>query len=74
MINEYWRWENEIKPDVCQRLINLAEDNWVSAETDDVVQNPDIRKGQTFFTSEEWIYDIFFPYMLKASRQCGRVV
>ena len=67
MINEYWRWENEIKPDVCQRLINLAEDNWVSAETDDVVQNPDIRKGQTFFTSEEWIYDIFFPYMLKAN-------
>ena len=64
---EYWRWENEVDPKLCKAMIELAEDNWSTAETDTEKQNTDIRKGKTFFTSQSYIYDLFFPYMRNAN-------
>ena len=65
---EYWRWENEVDPKLCKAMIELAEDNWSTAETDTEKQNADIRRGKTFFTSQSYIYDLFFPYMRNANK------
>ena len=42
---DYWRWENEVDPKLCKAMIELAEDNWSTAETDTEKQNTDIRRG-----------------------------
>ena len=69
---DYWRWENEVDPKLCKAMIKLAEDNWSTAETvhetDIEKQNADIRRGKTFFTSQSYIYDLFFPYMRNANK------
>jgi len=30
---DYWRWENEVDPKLFKAMIELAEDNWSTAET-----------------------------------------
>ena len=64
----YWRWENEINPKLCKEIIELAEDNWSKATT---VGDSYLRKGKTFFTNEQHIYDLFFPYMETANKNAG---
>jgi len=68
MSNKYFCWKNELSSEICQKIINLSEKNWISAKVDDKSIQSD-RKSDIVWTSEKWVYDLISPYMFSANEQ-----
>ena len=70
-MSSYWIFRNEIDKSTCKRIMNLGKKRWISALLTSYLQNDDIRKSKTAFTSEQWLYDIVFGYMHTANENSG---
>ena len=80
--NEWFTCKNAISKKDCNRITKLAQNNWGDAkvalgtvnkqleedkwETDDKKRICDV-----FFTSEQWVYDLLWPFMWEANERAG---
>ena len=64
---DYWKFAEELRPDYCKKIIDLAENKWIKGEVSDEENNKSNRDAWTYFTNEEWIYDIVFEYMRRSN-------
>ena len=63
----YWYYPKEISKDICQKIIDLGKDKW---ETAGIVKGKiKDRKSEVYWVSEQWLYDLIWPYMLNANEQ-----
>ena len=67
---EWWYYSREISKDVCQKIIDLGKDKWETGGglSGKIFKN---RKSEIYWTSEQWLYDLIWPYMLNANEQAG---
>ena len=73
----WWSPYEKIPADVCKKLIDYAEGKFDKAvvldiDNDDDIKNEaiednSIRKGQSFFDDQQWVYDLIWPYMNTAN-------
>ena len=73
--HEYWYWDKEISHKTCQKLIKLGKGKWDQAQTfgSKKENNPldDIRKSDVVWITDQWVYDLIWPYMINAKKQAG---
>ena len=62
-----WIARKELDASTCSRIISLAEGNWESSSVESSSggdgDDSSLRVSDIFFTSEQWLVDIIFPYM-----------
>ena len=85
--NEWFSFEQEIDKKTCNEIKKLGQGNWEESSVDtskditdeerrtgrkgDYKTDPKTRISQVFWTTEQWIYDLTWPYMMEANRQAG---
>ena len=85
--NEWYIFKQELDKKTCNKIKKLGQGNWepssvdTSKETTDEERRtgkkgdykPDkkVRISEVFWTTEQWIYDLTFPYMYEANKQAG---
>ena len=85
--NEWYIFNQEIDKTTCNKIKKLGQGNWEESSVDiskDVTDEerrtgkkgdykPDskVRISEVFWTNEQWIYDLTFPYMYEANKQAG---
>ena len=71
----------------CDKIKNLGRGNWEESSVDtkstttdeerrtgrkgDYKPDPKVRISDVYWTTEQWIYDLTFPYMYEANRNAG---
>ena len=65
----YFYYPKEISKNICQKIIDLRKDKWETAGT--VKGKIKDRKSEVYWTTEQWLYDLIWPYMLNANEQAG---
>ena len=61
----FLHWNNVISEDICQKIIEIGNNNWKSADTFGGFN--EIRKSDVAYVDEQWITDLIWPYMLAAN-------
>ena len=85
--NEWYIFNQEIDKKTCDKIKKLAQGNWKESEvatskelTDeerktgkkgDYKPDSKIRISDVFWTTEQWVYDLTFPYMMSANKAAG---
>ena len=85
--NEWFIFERVIDKQTCNKIKRLGQGNWEPSVVDTSTETTDEerktgRKGiwktdtktrisEVFWTTEQWIYDLTFPYMHEANKQAG---
>lgn len=74
LTNEYYFFTEAIGTETCKKIIGLGEESFDEAtvghggpETVDT----QIRTSKTAWSSDQWLYDLIWPYMEKANAQAG---
>lgn len=70
----YWKFEKALDDEMCQRILDLGLKNFKQAGVKDEgkdVFNKDIRKSSIVWLNEQWLFDLFFPYMHSANQNSG---
>jgi len=69
----YWFYKEGIKKETCKKLLSSSSakgfEAGVVGETG--VINPVIRNNTSSFIDEQWIYNIFIPYVTNANEKAG---
>ena len=84
--NEWFIHEQVVDKKTCNKIKNLGKGKWEESSVDtstgttdeerilgkkgDYKTDPKTRISQVFWTTEQWIYDLTWPYMMEANRQC----
>ena len=72
---EYWYWDKEISHKTCQKLIKLGKGKWDQAQTFGSKKEnkplDDIRKSDVVWITDQWVYDLIWPYMISANDEAG---
>tara|TARA_B100000809_G_C15037844_1_gene494436 strand:+ start:125 stop:715 length:591 start_codon:yes stop_codon:yes gene_type:complete len=63
--------EDVISNDVCQKIIELAKGHWEPATVTDFERTNNYRISDVTWSNEQWIYDVFWEYMLEANYKSG---
>ena len=85
--NEWFIFEQQIDKTTCNKIKKLAQGNWQESSVDtskgttdeerktgkkgDYKPDPKTRISDVFWTTEQWIYDLTFPYMYEANKNAG---
>ena len=85
--NEWFIFEQEIDKNTCDKIRKLGHGKWEESSVDTSTGTTDEerrigRKGdykpdhktrisQVFWTIDQWIYDLTWPYMMEANRNAG---
>ena len=73
----WWSPYDRIPADVCKKLIDYAQGKFDkvtildlddSATQNEQIEDYGIRKGQSFFDDQEWVYDLLWPYLDMANK------
>jgi len=68
--NKWWYFNKVIPEETCKKIVSMPD--WFStAELSDGSIHTDIRKCFAHGRQEQWLYDLFWPYMLGANEQAG---
>jgi PKHD-type hydroxylase len=67
--NRWYYFTEAIDKSTCDKIRNVADDKWKTAEIKGTDQN--IRKSNVVWTDDQWLYDIVWPYMRKANIDAG---
>ena len=86
-INEWFIFGQEIDKNTCDKIRKLGHGKWEKSAVDTQVgitdeerrigrkgdYKPDkkIRISDVYWTTEQWIYDLTWPYMMEANRNAG---
>ena len=85
--NEWFIFEQRIDKKTCNEIKKLGQGQWTSSSVDtakgttdeerrtgrkgDYKPDKKIRISEVFWTTEQWIYDLTFPYMHEANKDAG---
>ena len=80
--NEWFTCKNAISKKDCNRIIKLAQGNWGDAKVALGTVSKQLEEGKwetdenkricdVFFTSEQWVYDLLWPFMWEANERAG---
>jgi len=87
LINEWYFYTSAIDKNTCNKIKSLGKDNFKPALVDkkqgttdeerkigkeiEIGEDKKIRISDTSWTSEQWITDLIWPYMLQANKEAG---
>ena len=85
--NEWFIFNEEIDKKTCDKIKKLGQGNWEESSVDtakgttdeerrtgkkgDYKPDPKLRISDVFWTTEQWVYDLTFPYMMEANKKAG---
>jgi len=85
--NEWYIFKQEIDKTTCNKIKKLGQGKWEESSVDtqkgvsaeerktgrkgDFKPDPKTRISDIFWTTEQWIYDLTFPYMYEANKKAG---
>ena len=85
--NEWYIFNGEVDKQTCNKIKRLAQGNWKESSVDtskkttdeerkigkkgDYKPDPKVRISDVFWTTEQWVYDLTFPYMYEANKKAG---
>ena len=69
--NDYWYWNKEIPHETCQKIINLGKGNWNPENKTEPEQRDGECKHEVVRVNDQWVYDLFWDYMLAANEIAG---
>ena len=85
--NEWYIFNKEIDKKTCDKIKNLGKGKWEESSVDtskvitdeerrtgkkgDYKTDPQARISQVFWTTDQWIYDLTWPYMMQANQESG---
>ena len=85
--NEWYILPQVVDKKTCDKIKNLGRGNWEESSVDtkstttdeerrtgrkgDYKPDPKVRISDVYWTTEQWIYDLTFPYMYEANRNAG---
>ena len=85
--NEWYVFEKSIDKKICNKIKGLAQNRWQESAVDtqkdtsaeerktgrkgDYKPDPKTRISDIFWTTEQWVYDLTFPYMYEANQRAG---
>ena len=86
-INEWYTFSGVVDKQTCNKIKRLAQDNWEESAVDtskeitdeerltgpkgDYKADSKTRISDIFWTTEQWVYDFTWPYMMEANRSAG---
>ena len=86
-INEWYIFNGEVDKQTCNKIKRLAQGNWEESSVDtskettdeerltgkkgDYKPDPKTRISDVFWTTEQWVYDFTWPYMMEANKKAG---
>ena len=86
-LNEWYIFNGEVDKTTCNKIKKLGQGKWVPSSVDtskgttdeerrigkkgDYKPDKKVRISEVFWTTEQWIYDLTFPYMYEANRLAG---
>ena len=72
--NSWWYYTEVLDRETCNRIISLAN-NWCQASTGgekpEFALKNKIRDSKIFWTNEQWLYDLVWPFMVNANEKAG---
>ena len=87
LTNEWFFWTSSIDKKTCNKIKALGKDNFKAAKVDtkegitdeerksgrvsEMAEDRNVRESGTSWTSEQWLIDLIWPYMLEANKQAG---
>ena len=85
--NEWYIFEQVIDKQTCDKIRKLGHGKWEESSVDtqrgttaeerktgrkgDYKQDKSVRISEIFWTTEQWIYDLTWPYMMEANQRAG---
>ena len=85
--NEWYIFNRELDKTTCNKIKKLGQGKWAPSSVDtskgttdeerrigkkgDYKPDKKVRISEVFWTTEQWIYDLTFPYMYEANKQAG---
>ena len=85
--NEWFVFNKVLDKKTCNKIKKLAQGNWVESSVDtqretsqeerktgrkgDWKPDPKKRISEVFWTNDQWIYDLIWPYMVESNEQAG---
>ena len=74
LVNEWYYFNNAIDDKTCKKIIRLGsgkfEDATVGQQEEKVVSRS-TRTSSVYFSNDQWLYDLIWPYMLEANELSG---
>ena len=68
--NKWWCFSEAISKENCKKIIDLA-DQYYNAQLLDGEVHTTVRKCLVHGRREQWLYDLFWPYMNGANEEAG---
>ena len=85
--NEWYIFSEAVDKKTCNKIKRLAQGNWEDAGVDtkkdttdeerksgkkgDFKPDSKVRISEVFWTTEQWVYDLTWPFMLEANQEAG---
>ena len=85
--NEWYVFNEEVDKQTCNKIKRLAQGKWEESSVDTSKETTDeerrsgkkgdykpdhkVRISDVFWTTEQWVYDLTFPYMYEANKKAG---
>ena len=70
LTNEWYIYDDAIDKVTCNKIVKLANKEFNKGTVEDDRPEP-VRISDIFWTKEQWLYDLIWPYMLDANEQAG---
>ena len=86
-VNEWFTFDSVIDKETCNKILSIVNDDWEDAEIDrakgfskeerlhgrksDYKVVPGSRVSEVFWTDAQWIYDLIWPFMIRANNDAG---
>ena len=85
--NEWYIFYEALSKKTCNKIKRLAKNTWIESHVDtqketleeerktgrkgDYKPDPRLRKSDLHWTTEQWLYDLIWPFMQEANEQAG---
>jgi len=86
-VNDWFIFDNAIDKKTCNKIKKVAEGKWMESTVNSTspfteeerltgrkpnyVNNTKVRISDVCWTTEQWIYDLIFPFMYEANKEAG---
>ena len=86
-VNDWFIFDNAIDKKTCNKIKKVAEGKWIESTINsrtsfteeerligrkpNYVNNTKVRISDVCWTTEQWIYDLIFPFLARANKEAG---
>jgi len=68
-VNKTYNFTDAIDKSICDKIIKLAEDKWITSGT--LAGEENVRENEVVWIRDQWVYDLIWPYMAQANNISG---